>query len=52
MRERYLVFTGRPNAGKSSIIREVAGLDVAKYAADFKIFIESRFGAFRYAGVW
>ena len=29
MRERYLVFTGRPNAGKSSIIREVAGLDVA-----------------------
>jgi len=29
MREEYLVFTGRPNAGKSSIIREVAGLDVA-----------------------
>jgi len=29
MRERYLVFTGRPNAGKSSIIREVVGLDVA-----------------------
>jgi GTP-binding protein EngB required for normal cell division len=28
MRERYLVFTGRPNAGKSSIIREVVGLDV------------------------
>jgi GTP-binding protein EngB required for normal cell division len=28
MRESYLVFTGRPNAGKSSIIREVAGLDV------------------------
>jgi len=28
MHERYLVFTGRPNAGKSSIIREVAGLDV------------------------
>lgn len=29
MREGYLVFTGRPNAGKSSIIREVVGLDVA-----------------------
>jgi GTP-binding protein EngB required for normal cell division len=29
MRERYLVFTGRPNAGKSSIVREVVGLDVA-----------------------
>ena len=29
MPERYLVFTGRPNAGKSSIIREVVGLDVA-----------------------
>ena len=29
MRERYLVFTGRPNAGKSSLIREVVGLDVA-----------------------
>ena len=29
MRERYLVFTGRPNAGKSSIIKEVVGLDVA-----------------------
>jgi len=28
MREEYLVFTGRPNAGKSSIIREVVGLDV------------------------
>jgi GTP-binding protein EngB required for normal cell division len=27
--EKYLVFTGRPNAGKSSIIREVVGLDVA-----------------------
>jgi GTP-binding protein EngB required for normal cell division len=27
--EEYLVFTGRPNAGKSSIIREVVGLDVA-----------------------
>jgi GTP-binding protein EngB required for normal cell division len=29
MRERYLVFTGRPNAGKSSIIRGVVGLNVA-----------------------
>lgn len=29
MREEYLVFTGRPNAGKSSVIREVIGLDVA-----------------------
>lgn len=28
MREVYLVFTGRPNAGKSSIIREIVGLDV------------------------
>ena len=29
MREEFLVFTGRPNAGKSSIIREIVGLDVA-----------------------
>jgi GTP-binding protein EngB required for normal cell division len=29
MCEKYLVFTGRPNAGKSSIIREVVGLNVA-----------------------
>ncbi|MCJ7633354.1 50S ribosome-binding GTPase [Candidatus Bathyarchaeota archaeon] len=28
MMEKYLVFTGRPNAGKSSIIREVLGFDV------------------------
>lgn len=28
MLEKYLVFTGRPNAGKSSIIREALGLDV------------------------
>ena len=28
MLETYLVFTGRPNAGKSSIIREIVGLDV------------------------
>ncbi len=29
MLEEYLVFAGRPNAGKSSIIREIVGLDVA-----------------------
>ena len=29
MREEYLVFTGRPNAGKSSVIKEILGLDVA-----------------------
>jgi GTP-binding protein EngB required for normal cell division len=29
MREEYLAFTGRPNAGKSSIIRKVVGLDPA-----------------------
>ena len=29
MPEKYLVFTGRPNAGKSSIIREIIGLDIA-----------------------
>jgi GTP-binding protein EngB required for normal cell division len=29
MSEKYLVFTGRPNSGKSSIIREITGLDVA-----------------------
>jgi GTP-binding protein EngB required for normal cell division len=29
MQERYLVFTGRPNAGKSSIIKEVVGLNIA-----------------------
>jgi len=28
MRKEYLVFTGRPNAGKSSIIKEVVNLDV------------------------
>jgi len=26
MGERYLVFTGRPNSGKSSIIRRITGL--------------------------
>lgn len=29
MRKEFLVFTGRPNAGKSSIIRRVVGLNVA-----------------------
>jgi GTP-binding protein EngB required for normal cell division len=29
MFEEYLVFAGRPNAGKSSIIREIVGLDLA-----------------------
>ena len=29
MHEEHLVFTGRPNAGKSSIIKEVVGLEVA-----------------------
>jgi GTP-binding protein EngB required for normal cell division len=29
MSKRYLIFTGRPNAGKSSIIREVIGLSVS-----------------------
>jgi len=27
--EKFLVFTGRPNAGKSSLIREIVGLKVA-----------------------
>ncbi|UCD43922.1 MAG: 50S ribosome-binding GTPase [Candidatus Bathyarchaeota archaeon] len=29
MKDEYLVFTGRPNSGKSSIIRAITGLDVA-----------------------
>lgn len=29
MKEKYLVFTGRPNAGKSSLIKELSGLNVA-----------------------
>ena len=28
MEEKYLVFTGRPNAGKSSIIKEIIGIDL------------------------
>ena len=29
MQEKYLVFTGRPNAGKSSLIKELSGLNIA-----------------------
>jgi GTP-binding protein EngB required for normal cell division len=29
MQEKYLVFTGRPNAGKSSLIKELAGINIA-----------------------
>ena len=29
MQEKYLVFTGRPNAGKSSLIKELADLNIA-----------------------
>lgn len=29
MQEKYLVFTGRPNAGKSSIIKSISGLNIA-----------------------
>ncbi|MFA5365353.1 MAG: GTPase [Candidatus Bathyarchaeia archaeon] len=29
MQEKYLVFTGRPNAGKSSIIKQLVGLNIA-----------------------
>jgi GTP-binding protein EngB required for normal cell division len=29
MQEKYLVFTGRPNAGKSSLIKEISGLSIA-----------------------
>lgn len=29
MKEKYLVFTGRPNAGKSSLIKELSGLNIA-----------------------
>ena len=28
MQEKYVVFTGRPNAGKSSLIKELAGLTI------------------------
>ena len=29
MQEKYLVFTGRPNAGKSSLIKQLSGLNIA-----------------------
>ncbi|PVX25733.1 MAG: GTP-binding protein [Candidatus Bathyarchaeum sp.] len=29
MQEKYLVFAGRPNAGKSSLIKELSGLNIA-----------------------
>ena len=29
LQEKYLVFAGRPNAGKSSLIKELAGLNIA-----------------------
>ena len=28
MQEKYLVFTGRPNAGKSSLVKKIAGLNI------------------------
>ncbi|MCW4015650.1 MAG: 50S ribosome-binding GTPase [Candidatus Bathyarchaeota archaeon] len=28
MQEKYLVFTGRPNAGKSSLVKELTGLNI------------------------
>ena len=28
MQKKYLVFTGRPNAGKSSLIKEITGLKI------------------------
>ena len=28
MQKKYLVFTGRPNAGKSSLIKEITGLNI------------------------
>jgi len=59
----YLVFTGRPNAGKSSIIREVAGIDVvtgkhpgttrriSKYALSGGLFLVDMPGFGRIMGV-
>ena len=63
MNEEYLVFTGRPNAGKSSIIREVVGLDVvtgkhpgttrriSKYAMSGGLFLVDMPGFGRIMGV-
>jgi len=63
MYEEYLVFTGRPNAGKSSIIREVVGIDVvtgkhpgttrriSKYALSGGLFLVDMPGFGRIMGV-
>jgi len=63
MYEEYLVFTGRPNAGKSSIIREVVGLDVvtgkhpgttrriSKYALSGGLFLVDMPGFGRITGI-
>ena len=63
MSETYLVFTGRPNAGKSSIIREVLGIDVvtgkhpgttrriSKYALSGSLFLVDMPGFGRVLGV-
>ena len=63
MNEEYLVFTGRPNAGKSSIIREVMGIQVitgkhpgttrriSKYALSENLFLVDMPGYGRMTGV-
>ncbi len=63
MNEKYIVFTGRPNAGKSSIIREVVGIDVvtgkhpgttrriSKYALSGGLFLVDMPGFGRIMGV-
>jgi len=63
MNEEYLVFTGRPNAGKSSIIREVMGIHVttgkhpgttrsiSKYALSRNLFLVDMPGYGRMTGV-
>jgi len=63
MNEKYLVFTGRPNAGKSSIIKEVMGIHVTtgkhpgttrrirKYALSGNLFLVDMPGYGRMTGV-